>query len=87
MESVGPRARAHENARPIASAVPTYNLATEAASFAWTKWQVCVYVGLTVGDVPLLRDSLGDLRVHGVLSYGGECAFWLWSAPSVTFDK
>ena len=34
-----------------------------------------------------LHDSLGDLRVHGVLGYGSEHASWLWSAPSPTFEQ
>ena len=34
-----------------------------------------------------LHDSLGDLRVHGVLGYGSKHAFWLWSAPSPTFEQ
>ena len=34
-----------------------------------------------------LHDSLGDLRVHGVLGYGSKHALWLWSAPSPTFEQ
>ena len=34
-----------------------------------------------------LHDSLGDLRIHGVLGYGSEHASWLWSAPSPTFEQ
>ena len=34
-----------------------------------------------------LHDSLGNLRVHGVLGYGSKHALWLWSAPSPTFEQ
>ena len=34
-----------------------------------------------------LHDSLGFLRVHGVLGYGSKHALWLWSAPSPTFEQ
>ena len=34
-----------------------------------------------------LHDSLGNLRVHGVLGYRSEHASWIWSAPSPTFEQ